>query len=307
MGSTSARRCRESLVGSGAVLITAGAAAVFYFYGRRGRRDLIAAGILLVISLIAFVVAASRKGDFIVPPAPGGTLGLIYLAPVCIFGFLLCPYLDLTFLRARASTDAYTGIAAFTIGFGVLFLALIAFTFWYARLMTPGNVEHVPRALAWIIGGHMMLQSAFTVALHTRALSEDRRAKNRELVISFFVALIIAFLIGAWGRQILPVYFGKGETVYRLFMAFYGLIFPAYVWLFVVPGRNTADISDRHRWIVLAVAVFIASPMFWLGFIESRMGWLVPGIVVLLLSRVVFLFIGPSHRVDSPRSKAHAR
>ena len=28
------------------------------------------------------------------------------------------------------------------------------------------------------------------------------------------------------------------ELVYRMFMGFYGLIFPAYVWLCLIPGRG---------------------------------------------------------------------
>ena len=90
----------RSLIGDAAEFIVAGAATAFYLFGRRGNRDLLTASILLVISLIAFIVAACLPDYqiFGAPPAPSGN-GLLYLAPVSIFGFLLCPYLDLTFLR----------------------------------------------------------------------------------------------------------------------------------------------------------------------------------------------------------------
>ncbi|HET6249384.1 MAG TPA: hypothetical protein VFE47_16930 [Tepidisphaeraceae bacterium] len=277
-----------SLVGHAAETITVAAAAGFYFYGRRGRRDLIAAGGLFAFSALAFIAAAllpdvRPTGRIDVQPFAG----LLYLTPVCIFGFLLCPYLDLTFLRARASTESHTGIAAFTLGFGVLFLIMLLFTNFYARFMQPDNVHSVvPAALRWLIAGHMMLQTAYTVALHTRAISEDRRARKLDVIASFFAALVLVFLVGIWSDRVLPAGFNSGEFVYRLFMAFYGLIFPAYVWIFMIPPPKGAVVSVRRKRALLAVAVLIAAPMFWMGFIESRMIWLLPGLGVVLLARV---------------------
>lgn len=295
----------RALIGDAAEIITAASAAGFYLYGygRHGRRDLLAAAGLLAFSLIAFGVAAS------VPALqPHGMIslvrvarpGLIWLAPVCIFGFFLCPYLDLTFLRARASTDANTGIAAFTVGFGILFLAMIGFTFWYARFVEPGSLHSIghsiPRPLAWIIGGHMMLQTAFTIAVHTRALSEDRRAKQPDLVIAFFVSLVIAFLVGAWSEtllraDLLPARYNAGEFVYRLFMSFYGLIFPAYVWLCMIPAAPGKRVPHHRRLAVLAVTLLLAAPMFWLGFIGNRMIWLGPGLLVVIVSRFALVAV----------------
>jgi hypothetical protein len=281
----------RALVGDAAGLITAAAAAGFYFYGRRGRRDLPAAAGLLAFSLIAFVIAASLPGHVSHIPPGRNIPGLIWLAPVCIFGFLLNPYLDLTFLRARASTDSPTGIAAFTLGFGIFFLAMITFTLWYTGLLAPSRLTSVPRPFAWIIAGHMMLQSAFTIALHTRALSEDRRAKDRYAVLSCFAALLLTYLIGTGSehlvpRTILPSEYTSGEFVYRLFLSFYGLIFPAYVWLFMIPAGRGKVIPSGRKWVVLAVTVVIAAPMFWLGFIDNRMIWLGPGLLVVMASRI---------------------
>jgi hypothetical protein len=280
----------KSLVGHAAEIITVIATAGFYLYGRRGRRDLIAAAVLFAISTAAFIVAASLPNV-----GPAGRIdvqpfsGLLYLTPVCVFGFLLCPYLDLTFLRARASTDSPTGIAAFTLGFGMLFLVMLLFTLFYSRLVQPGNLDSVPTVLAWLIAGHMMLQTSYTVALHARALSEDRRAGKPDVIASFFVSLIVAFLIGAWGDRILPAGFNSGEFVYRLFMAFYALVFPTYVWLYMIPASKVGAVSNGHKHVVFAAAILAATPMFWLGFIENRMIWLVPGLAVVLLSRLGLL------------------
>jgi hypothetical protein len=104
----------RSLVGDAAEVITVIATLAFYFFGRRGRGDILIAAALFAASVCAFIVAASipglhTNGSIGVKPI----VGLAYLAPVCVFGFLLCPYLDLTFLRARKATETRAGIAAF--------------------------------------------------------------------------------------------------------------------------------------------------------------------------------------------------
>ncbi len=81
------------------------------------------------------------------------------------------------------------------------------------------------------------------------------------------------------------------ENVYRLFMSFYALVFPAYVWLCMIPARGsrTAD-PTRRTLAVLAAVVLIAGPMFWLAFLGGRMAWALPGLAVVLLGR---LFVRP--------------
>ena len=78
---------------------------------------------------------------------------------------------------------------------------------------------------------------------------------------------------------------GPDEPAYRLFMGFYGLVFPAYVWLCMMPGP--CEKPRRGDWRLFALAVAIAAPFYWLGFVEGRMFWLLPGLAVVLLSRVV--------------------
>src|SRR5205085_10745031 len=78
----------------------------------------------------------------------------------------------------------------------------------------------------------------------------------------------------------------SGEVVYRLFLAFYGLVFPAYVWLCMIPGRGRVA-PTRRQWVVWGVSVVVAAPMFWMGFIERKMIWLLPGLAVALLARLL--------------------
>jgi hypothetical protein len=275
----------RSLIGDSAEIITVVGAVGFYLYGRRGRHDLPAAAALFCFSLAAFIIATSNSSaNSIAAPHAEPMLGLVYLAPVCVFGFFLCPYLDLTFLRSRSSTESRAGVAAFAIGFGIFFLTMLLFTLWYARLLNPAKLAFVPRLLAWIIAGHMMLQTAYTVAIHTRSLAENHRWENGRMMAILTIPLFGSFSLGRWGDQFLPPLFG-GETIYRLFMAFYGLIFPAYVWLCMIPFGRGHNVSIRRKMTVLGIAILVAAPMFWLGFIANQMIWLVPGLVVVLIAK----------------------
>jgi len=52
---------------------------------------------------------------------------------------------------------------------------------------------------------------------------------------------------------------------------------------------------DRRRWTIFVIAVAVASPFFWMGFIGGHMLYLSAGLAVLLLARIAV----PS-RPDAP-------
>jgi hypothetical protein len=93
------------------------------------------------------------------------------------------------------------------------------------------------------------------------------------------------------------------EIAYRLFMAFYGLVFPAYVWLCMIPTRDGHSGPSRGKVLIWAIAVAVAAPMFWMGFIERQTWWLAPGLGVVLLARLVLPRGGgraaPAAEIDS--------
>ena len=65
-------------------------------------------------------------------------------------------------------------------------------------------------------------------------------------------------------------------------MSAYGLGFPAYVLYRVVMKRNP---KLPTLWIMIA----LASPLFWMGFIERQPIWLVPGMGLILLGALIRL------------------
>ena len=71
-------------------------------------------------------------------------------------------------------------------------------------------------------------------------------------------------------------------------MAFYGLVFPAYVWICMIPSRDRHGAAHsgidgplgRRKLAVFAVCVLAAMPMYWLGFIDRDERWLAPGLAL---------------------------
>ena len=279
------------LVGLPSAAIVFAAAAVYLLLtATRGRADLFSAAAVWVFSLammFAFLKHASplRFG----PPGAERAVSACWLAPVCLFGFAFCPYLDLTFHRARQALDAEGARLAFGAGFGVFFFSMIVFTLLYATTLrpwvSPDWRQQSRTILTAVVGAHMIVQAAFTLSAHARSLATMARPP-RHLILLLILLPQLALFPGL-AANVLPRYHGldAGEMIYRLFMGFYGLMFPTYVWVCMVPGRGAPPTRARVRAMLLGVVV--AAPMFWMGFVENRMIWLVPGVTVAVLSRYI--------------------
>jgi hypothetical protein len=303
------------VLGNGIIALTAVCIpAVLALRRARGRWVTLSAALVLSVSVLAMLAVLALQGVPTVPGPSKDRTDLFWLAAVCGFGFLLDPYLDLTFHRARQMTTRAGGRTAFGLGFGVFFLLMIVFTAIYARRLIevlaagqPLEMRDDPFAAA--LGVHVALQTAFTVVAHADSLRSTPRAAlpgQPELPRHSRWAGLIAttgILVLALGLRVLRTRFphyrspvsvdgglSTSEVIYRAFLAFYGLVFPAYVWLFVVPRRTRGGVSTgivptRGQAIYFAAVTALAAPMFWAAFIEGRMVWLAPGLVVVLLAR----------------------
>ena len=271
--------------------------------GRGGDRRVLpvcAAVIALSVAIAAWVMWHQPPGGGHLPA--GGRLmdsplGALWLLPVCIFGFALCPYLDLTFHVARQSApDAAAARWRFGVGFGVFFLAMILFTLLYAPqlrvLMAGDDVRHLPAGVPAdflnVLGIHLVVQAGFTIILHLRALQRVVASAGRLLVgllLCVLVPLLIARQLGAVETGL--AYDGR-ELGYRLLLAFYGLLLPGYVWLCMWPRRGgRPDMApSRRQWTTLIVAALAAAPMYALGFLADRPAWLAGGVAVMLAARL---------------------
>jgi hypothetical protein len=64
----------------------------------------------------------------------------------------------------------------------------------------------------------------------------------------------------------------------------------------MIPSPDGHSGPSRQKLRLLAITVAVAAPMFWLGFVERHMVWLVPGVAVVVLARLLL----PRRPAESP-------
>jgi hypothetical protein len=278
----------------------------FAFLTMRSSGVGLAAVLTYIYSLICAALFLGDAGVNVVKPdaLPPGVvaMALVALVPVCVLGFALNPYLDLTFHAARqASATPRSSRVAFGVGFCVLFLAMIAFTLAYSGVLWRdvlfSAVEQRPppsESAVWFVAGHMLFQAAFTSGIHA-ASAIDRGMKWSLGVV---MAIAVAATAAWWANRV--VYRGEmlaGELVYRLFMSFYGLVFPAYAWVCMLPSWRNPTGPTQRQLIVFGAAVLLASPFYAIAFLGQRMPWALAGVLIVFLAR--FVVPGRRRAVDS--------
>ena len=242
-------------------------------------------GVLIATFLPSNAKAASREGVQIALNARAS----LWMLPVMIFGFLLCPYLDITFHHARQQLGPRNnGRIGFAIGFVAFFSFMILLTTRYAPVMVSAldGSGVIVLASPWLAAGiliHIFCQWIFTVGVHLDRMRTLPHAKAKLPLL--LVCLLLAGLTGFFSRD-LSAYAGLsgGEIIYRSFMSAYGLVFPAYMLYRVVMDRNG---KSPFGLLLMGAAIALVSPMFWMGFMERETFWLIPGMIILLLGAVI--------------------
>jgi hypothetical protein len=179
----------------------------------------------------------------------------------------LCPYLDGSFLRARASTGSKTGRWAFAVGFGMVFFSNIVFALMYAGLLIPafaGKDVTLPGVWSVLLGLHICVQACFTVMVHVRermTLDRDGRAAGR-LALVVAAAIVLVLLQHRYDLRF-------GEWGYRGFLLFYGIVFPGYVFIVMLCGRG----SGRMLWAWVTPIALVLGGISFIG--GER--WFLPG------------------------------
>lgn len=262
------------------------------------------------------------------------TEDLIYFIPVAVTGFLLCPYLDPTFHRARQVTGKVTGWFAFALGFGVIFLGMIVMALLYggdARLQAlfatwPGERSQgslFAGAFTVLLGLHICVQVAFTVATHaTVPLPDHPRRLLRPLAAAVAGVVLAAVLIVLGRGDVFPFVIDPQSTTlgvfrdpyssvgirlteigYRAFLVFYGLVFPAYVFIVMLPMRVPAAQSIRIAlWIV---ATLIALPFGVAGFVYGYSRWMLVALGVLVIARIILdIALAPDEEPDKSQQRS---
>ena len=277
---------------------------IFILGSRLDSNQLFSAFIVWILSLICFVSILN-----IVPPGKidlfksgnliHNTNALLYLTPVCMFGFLLCPYLDLTFHKARQSNNLLNSRIAFTAGFCFMFLIMILFTFFYARPMAS-VIEGVPSFLkdqsllplvyVYVVVFHMLIQAGFTIVLHLASVFPTTKRHNRTSLLLLVLSVVVYFLPRIFNANYTFLGMTTNEITFRSFMAFYSLIAPAYVFLFMIPKDKKTIPLNNHNILVWILIVLLALPFYAVAFLAVKWNLeflLLIGLAIVLSSRVL--------------------
>ncbi|TVQ51701.1 MAG: hypothetical protein EA377_12070 [Phycisphaerales bacterium] len=205
----------------------------------------------------------------------------LWLLPTVAFGFLLCPYLDLTFHRALQRSPSRHAFGVF----GGTFAIMIIFTIAYRDLFDIGLT-------GWILA-HLAAQTLFTISAHLRELRRD------DLAMKPAIDHVLSAGRTPWWPLLLPLLAGPiallvhlgqepiqiGKELYLRFLVAYGLIFPAYVLLAMAFRR--IDPNRMKHWILFGLVMLLLSPMYEFGFIQGT-AQLLPISLLLLMVLAVF-------------------
>ena len=194
---------------------------------------------------------------------------LIWLTPTLFFGFLLCPYLDLTFHRAIQFSPSRHAFAIFGVAFAIMLV--LTCVVWFDPSRGIGG------ALPVIAIAHIVAQSTFTVGAHLREIRLSRAIVER--LVRWFAMLVPLFAVAVlYIARDLSDHPNVGENVYLRFLVFYGLIFPAFVAIVMVGSR---DASTRIGRMCFILAVVACMPLYEFGFIQGRTWLLTVALAVL--------------------------
>jgi hypothetical protein len=104
-------------------------------------------------------------------------------------------------------------------------------------------------------------------------------------------------LVGVWALSTrLGGQAAAFEWGYRLFMGFYGLVFPAYVLIAVVPTWGTPKRPTPVMLRAWGVASLVAMPAMYLAFIRKEMKWVWAGLGVVLVAALLARRVGGAGR-----------
>ena len=240
-----------ALVGLWLLLVMLALVVLFY------RADRVIGGVavgLFLVSMALFGIYFANEPPLVeLTVQPGWWHTLLPL----ILGFALSPYLDLTFHRALAQSP--NPRLSFTLGFGVFFLCLLIFVFVYSeglREMAAGG--SIDLGALWPVVAFMVMQTAFTVAVHLREVQRQQPVPMLSLLWPYgFYLLALFAILYAMVRVTVPwLELPLTEVLYKGFLLFYGLVFPLYLLL----GKNR-----YYFWGALALTVIPYSLGFLLG------------------------------------------
>lgn len=264
------------------------------------RRILTAAVMVTLVSWVLFAISATKEtawlGVGFDTPTRLSTMDLLLFVPASVLGFVFCPYLDRTFFRAHRALPGDSGRWGFALGFGVVFFSMIIFALMYSGVMRPifeftmrNSIDDaIPSSWLWPVATFVLLQAVFTMTIHEdHDEDEPPRREVLGILAIAFLALIGVLLLR---YRLWPVSLMGGltpfEVGYRVFLLGYGVVFPAYVWLCMLPTRWGRLDLEWKVWVWVC-AVILALPMGYASFVMAHSWWIVGVVAVFVAARGV--------------------
>jgi hypothetical protein len=262
---------------------------VFAFFDDR---DWLALALIVYAISLAAMFAVGLGAIDRVPASTFPPSRLLWLIPTLCFGFLLCPYLDLTFHRAAMhSRNPRASFMLFGLSFAPMLLLTVLIWFGW-RVWSVA-------AIAVLVMGHLFAQMIFTCGVHLRELrltSAFECNKRRALAMLAPALGVAALPIAQWIVEQLPRGWLRradsaalaagadaalvGECTYLTFLFFYGMVFPAYVLLAMASRR---PFSSWRDWLAFAALIVLSIPMYAAGFLFNRTHWLLPPLALTVV------------------------
>jgi len=238
---------------------------------------LVLATLLTAFSIWVFAMVGT---DFIDQVPMHGSSPLWHLwmvAPLITVGFLASPWLDGTFHYARQQTPSRHSFAVFAAAFFVMILGTLFY--W--------NIE--PPALPGLVLLYLIGQTIFTMAVHVQAIRrlapDDPRGTSASAMLVIPMTTIAAAYV-LWISQDHHVAKEFLEDTYLRFLAYYGLIVPLWVVMFIGPfGHRTVT---RQRVAVVVGILVLSFPLAEIGMI-GQVHWLLPAPIAVILAAGILM------------------
>ena len=180
-----------------------------------------------------------------------------------------------------------------------MFLLMVLFTFFYARPMASviegasyflKDQNKLPLVYVYLVVFHMLIQAGFTATLHLKSIIPVIKKCTRTISLLAIFSIVVFLLPIIFNGNYTFLNLTINEIIYRSFMAFYSLIAPAYVFLFMIPKNRKSISLNNYNLLKWVVVILFALPFYGIAFLGVK--WSLEilsliGLAIVLFSRVL--------------------
>ena len=209
---------------------------------------------------------------------PENGFSIAWGAPLIVVGFLLNPYLDPTFHRARQKAPSRHAFLVF----GIVFSGMLAFS---ALTFDPYTLGPI---ILPVIMAQWMIQLVYTIGVNLKEIAELPHARIGASLM-FLGAVVIGTVAGLPGIA--------DERIYLSLLGIYAVPFPLYAITAIVAGPTHP--MPRLANILIIVLSLAIAPATWMGFVHLHTPWLLATIAAMILGGTIIGVIARKKRIQT--------